>query len=287
MNDRLFQARYLEQTDTEYNAFIFGSSRSRAFKTAFWKRYLPENAEPFHMGVNDESLYGIERKLRFLDSMGFKIEHALIPLDHRILSLTKNNEAHIFRDYPSLTGEASAAYYQRYFIAFLKPDFLKSYWDYLRTDKIAKTNNFLWDPGFTYHEKTGDIDYTRMDQAIERDSIQFYKDNFATFHARTPTISDELCNEEAKKLLRNIKRILAKHRTKFEIIITPNYDQVAIHPKDLAFLQTLFGENVHDFSGKNRITETIGNYYEHKHFKPFIANSILKLLQIDIRKGAR
>lgn len=284
MNDRLFLARYLENTNTQYNAFIFGSSRSKAFKTYHWKQFLNQNSKPFHMGVNDETLYGLERKLNFLDSMGFKISHALITLDHRLLSLTKDHEAHIFREYPSMTEETSASFYQRFYIAFLNPSFLKSYFSYLKTGHIKSESNFLWDPGFTYHHKTGDIDYTRMENAIKKDSILFYKTNRKDFYERTPHESEQLIGKDSKVIWEKIHKILKKHHTEVKIIITPNYDQITINPDDLKYLKTMFSNKVSNYSGKNGITDEIGNYYEHKHFKPFIANGILTLSYVSFRK---
>jgi len=286
MNDRLFLARHIEKTDVKYNAFIFGSSRSKAFKTWHWKKSIGKNVIPFHMGVNDESLYGIERKLHFLDSLGFKIDYAVIPLDHRLLSLTKNSEAHIFREYHTLTEETSTSFYQRFFIAFLNPHFLKSYWTYRQTGDVGNDGNFLWDPGFTYHHKTGDIDYTRMENAIKKDSILFYKTNRKDFYERTPQESEQLIGKDSKVIWEKIHKILKKHHTEVKIIITPNYDQIAINADDLEYLKTMFPNKISNYSGKNGITDEIGNYYEHKHFKPFIANGILTLSYVSFRKGS-
>lgn len=277
MNDRLYQARYLELSDTKYNAFIFGSSRSKAFKTWEWTNFLPKDAVAYHMGANDESLYGIERKLNFLDSLGYKPKYILLPLDHRLLSLSKNSEAHVFRDYYTLTGETATSFYQRFFIAFLKPGFLSSYWNYKRTGKVEGESDFLWNPGFKFYEKSGDIDYARMDKAIAKDSVKFYEDNRATFYDRVPTVSERYLMGDAKKRIEKFAELTKKHGSEVRVIITPNYDQVSINPEDLKVLKKLFGDsNVRDFSGENKLTNSISNYYEHKHFKPYIANRLMQ-----------
>lgn len=281
MNDRVFQARYLESTDIEYNSFIFGSSRSRAFKSASWVNYLKdENAVPFHMGVNDETLYGLERKIHYLDSLGFPVKNILFVVDHRLLSLTKNHDAHIFREYYSLTNETATSFYQRFFKAFLNVEFLKNYLNYKRTGDVGESGNFLWDPGFRYNKQTGDIYYERMDKAIAKDSVQFYKESKKTFHTQSPKESEELMTSEAKalidKIIGTIQKIEKRNPVSVKVIITPNYDQVAINPNDLNYLREQFGKNnVYNFSGKNNITDEIGNFYEHKHFKPYIANHVM------------
>ena len=144
--------------------------------------------------------------------------------------------------------------------------------------KIEKDNIYLWDSGFAFSEKNGDIFYSRVDTEIENDSLKFYKDNEATFHDRKETVSEPLMNAEAKRLMRNIKKIFDKNNTSYKIIITPNYDLVKLHPSDFIFLEQLFGkENTINFSGNNDMTERLGNYYEHKHFKPYIANRVMAI----------
>lgn len=279
MNDRLFQARYLNDTKLEYNAFIFGSSRSKAFKTTVWKTHLNENALPFHMGVNDESLYGLERKLKYLDSLGFSINHVLICMDSRLLSQKTNSEAHIFREYYTLTGEPASSYFQRFYVAFLNWEFLKDYWKYERNGRLEPNGSFLWNPGFTYYQKTGDIYYSRMDREIAKDSLQFYTKNAAIFSERTPTIDSPQIDSEAKTLLESIHKILVTHKTSYKIVVTPNYDWISLNPEDLSQLCSIFGKgSIYDYSGKNSITDEIGNYYEHKHFKPYIATGIMNTI---------
>jgi hypothetical protein len=48
---------------------------------------------------------------------------------------------------------------------------------------------------------------------------------------------------------------------------------------DLRYLTNLFGkENVYDFSGINEYTESIYNYYENSHYRPYVADEIMKKL---------
>jgi len=37
-------------------------------------------------------------------------------------------------------------------------------------------------------------------------------------------------------------------------------------------------KNVYDFSGKNKLTTPIGNYYETSHYRPHVANKIMELI---------
>jgi len=276
MNDRLYQARYLQSTKTKYNSFIFGSSRSKAFKTSEWKKYIGNEAIPYHMGVNDETLFGIERKISFLQQQGFKLDHVLIQLDHRILSLPKDHEAHIFREYYLVSGETASSYYQRYVKAYLKPSFLKEYLSYKRSFEIKEVSEFLWDPGFSFSQKTGDIYYSRYDQEIKIDSLNYYKKLKLETYLRNALVKEPLISGQTKELLESIAKILRTEKSRYKVLISPNFDQISLHANDVKELKAIFGKvNVRDFSGVNEITKALGNYYEHKHFKPYVATWVL------------
>ena len=60
-------------------------------------------------------------------------------------------------------------------------------------------------------------------------------------------------------------------------MISPLYDQVKFNPEDLSVLQEVFGHNqVFDFSGVNEFTTSKYNYYETSHYRPHVANEIMK-----------
>ena len=64
----------------KYNSFIFCSSRSGATKTSEWRKYLNKDAVPFSYNAAGESVYGIYKKLLFLDSLHVKFDNVLIIL---------------------------------------------------------------------------------------------------------------------------------------------------------------------------------------------------------------
>lgn len=277
MNDRYYQIEYLNSHPKDFNSFIFGSSRSKAFHTKDWKKHLPSNAIPYHMGVNDESLYGIVQKLRYLDQNGYRINNVLIQMDPRLLSQLKNSEAHVFRDHYLVSGETKTAFYQRFFTAFLNLNFLKNYIRFKQTGEIQNKNQniFLWDPGFISNPKTGDIFYQRYNNEIKADSMGYFKKNELEKKERNETLSPQLINTDANALLLELVRLLKKHHCNFNIVISPNFDLVLLNPKDKQYLKTLFGSNFFDFSGKNQLTQSLGNYYEEKHFRPHVAALIM------------
>lgn len=278
INDRSVQARWLIG-DRKYNAFIFGSSRSKSFQTNFLKIHIKSD-KIFHMGVNDETIYGIEKKIRFLDSLGYIIDYVLFSLDARILARYINPEPHTFREYYVVSGESVGEYYKHFFMAFIKPDFLKTYIKYKLfhiESELAK--QYIWTVDFRYNKKTGDHMYYEYESKIADDSLGYYKKS-KVFYNRDYADGYKplsIINKTSEKCLKNIFEILKKQNTQYKIVITPNYDMKKIHETDLQILNNIFGQkSIFDFSGINDITKNIGNYYEEKHFKPYIANQILE-----------
>jgi hypothetical protein len=81
---------------------------------------------------------------------------------------------------------------------------------------------------------------------------------------------------EQRRLLSSMAQIFARHGTRVRVVVSPLYDQIRLHPADLAALREIFGQdNVVDFSGDNPMTSDVRNYYESSHFRPPVARAIL------------
>lgn len=78
------------------------------------------------------------------------------------------------------------------------------------------------------------------------------------------------------KLLSEIAKVFQDHHTKYKIIISPEYKQIRLNPADVEQLKEIFGaENVYDFSGINKYTNNIRNYYEGSHYRPCLGRQLL------------
>ena len=275
MNDRLFQTRWLLERRGRYDAFIAGSSRSKAFRTTAWATYLPADAHPFHLGVNDESLFGMAGKLAFIEREGYALRHVLLIVDRRILERAANPAPHIFREHPAVSGEAPGAYYKRYFVAFLDPRFLYAYGVWRTTGRSVDRTR-MWVEDFEYLRDTGDHIYTAMESERTSDPRGYYERRAAIFQRPAARQGEPVVGLEAQRLLREIAALLRRQRSELRVVVTPNFDQVPLAGEDLIALQTIFGaDRVWDFSGVNKFTSDIHNYYEERHFIPSVANEIL------------
>ena len=165
------------------------------------------------------------------------------------------------------------------FLAFLNPAFLRAYgaWRYGGAQP-SEYDRYLWDPGFDFRKASGDILYTRMDSLIRGDSVAYYGEYRAgIFYERNPESEpDAVIDADREALLRRIADLTTKSGVDYRIVITPNYDQVAMNDEDLSLIRELFDPSrVYDFSGANAITNEVGNYYEERHFKPYVARRLM------------
>lgn len=263
-----------------YNSFIFGNSRSVFYETAQWEKYLDGNNKPYHFDASAETLYGICKKIEYIDGKEEKMDNVLLVLDHMILSRDKPLDGHLFVISPQLTGYSNYGEFQIQFLrAFLSYKFLPGYIEYKVTGKVKPymIEATLDTEAFMYNSYTNEMRHTTSENEIANGT--FYTPELMEVFYSRDTIqkhSPVVIKDNQKALLTEIARILKKQGTNFRIIINPLYDQEKLNTADLAYLQKLFGkEAVFDFSGINDITNDYRNYYESSHYRPQAANKVL------------
>jgi hypothetical protein len=85
-----------------YDSFIFGNSRSRFYEVSDWQKYLPSNSSCYHFDASAEPLYGIYKKILYIDKKGRSLNNVLIIADTDELAKDKPLEGHIFIIPPQL-----------------------------------------------------------------------------------------------------------------------------------------------------------------------------------------
>lgn len=276
-----------------YNSFIFGSSRSLFYKAAHWEKYIKE-ASAFHFDASGESIYGINLKVRFLDKEQVMIKNALIVLDGDILKQVKNSQSHLFITDPAVSGQSKLSFHAAFISTFLNYNFLFAYIDLLLSKRVkpymVRNNLFMdTDNPISYDCTSNEVVYTKYDSLINKSPELFYTINRSKgFYQRpiTQQYSSPVVAETQAAMLNEIRDIFKKDGTDYKIVISPLYDQRKLNPKDLAMLNQIFGaENVFDFSGKNDWTQDFHNYYENSHYRPNIADSVMKSVYTDKSKN--
>lgn len=269
---------YLENVDAyKYNSFIFGSSRSTAHTSSEWKKYLHSSDVPFSFGAWNESILGIYKRLKLIDSIRKPINNVFIVIDiDKAFNLGPINW-----DYYLLTGETKKNYYlQHYYNYIQNPRMVFTSVDYYI---FGKKRSYM--QGFIGQSK-GDINPINndwepaSDLKINSDSINYYSNSANNFYKRPAKlqISKQVIGKIQIGVIHHILTILKKNKAKYTIVISPLYDQIKINPNDIDVLEKIFGKNnIYDFSGINYLTNNKFNYASDAfHYRKRVGNRIFK-----------
>lgn len=265
-----------------YQSFILGNSRTLAFTGRDWAKYTHDPAG-FHYDALAESLFGVWKKLQFLENQGAGLQNVLIICDQQLLAQTRDVDAHLFRKDPRLTGELPFRFQLSFFRAYLAKFFFFHYWKMKATGKVmvAPGMEELFNTrGGAMGSVTNDMLLPEVEQQIAADSVGFYAHN-PGLPARPaqPPVSKAVIGPEAQQQLVAIRTILERHHTNYHFVISPLYTQEALNPADLAYLVRTFGRaHIHDFSGVNELTKYPGHYYEASHYRPLVGRKIMQLI---------
>lgn len=267
-----------------YNSFIFGNSRSRFYEMETWSKLI-QTDKCFHFDASAESLYGINKKIEFLEKLQVKISNALIIFDYETLKKITNSKGHLFIKHPVLSGQSRFSFQVDFFKTFCSFSFLPAYLDFKISGRIKNymiNGHLLDDVPLEYNLKFNEMSYNQMEGSIHSDPSSYYNSKkMKRFVERDTTekYSMPAINKEQKILLQKIREVFRRDQTRFKIIISPLYDQIRLSSEDITELKSIFGnENVYDFSGINSFTSDYHNYYEESHYRPQVANEIMKLI---------
>ena len=79
----------------KYNSFIFGSSRTMAYRPEVWGRYVDADSGIFVFDAAGESVYGIYHKLKYLDSEKIELKNIWLERNLSILLQVKRTKINI------------------------------------------------------------------------------------------------------------------------------------------------------------------------------------------------
>lgn len=260
-----------------FDSFIFGSSRSKAFMPEDWSPFIGSQ-QIFHYSALAETLFGIERKIAFIDRSGMSIRNCLLVVDRELLAKTGNNTGHLFIKHPDLSGESRVKFHLTFFQAFMNPQFLGHY--LLHKMNFRITSPLFYDgKSNRYDPLYGDMSFLDAERRLVANPEGFFPGQKDSFYVRpaNQNFAPPVIGALQSKLLTNMAVILKAHKAAVTVVISPLYDQVPMNPADVEALRQLFGRNqVFDYSGENRFTRDWHNYYEPSHFRPHVARAVLE-----------
>lgn len=265
-----------------YNSFIFGSSRTLAFTPASWKKHLPGNAVTFMFDGSNETIYGICKKLLYLDSIHAPINNALIILCRdESFGFPANPREHLFIKHPATSGESPLAFQNTFLRSYLDPRFLFSFYSYTFTKTYKPfMKGYIENKAILFDTVSNQMSISDEEYEIETNPNAFYAKHKDLFYERIAQRTDNIqrITRQQLKLLKQIASLLEKNHTKYKVVISPLYEQVKLSQADMKILSDLFGDHLYDFSGRNYFTEEITNYYETSHYRPVVGDSIMNMI---------
>jgi hypothetical protein len=259
-----------------FKSFIFGSSRSSAFRTDAWAKYISDPT-PYHFDSFNDNISGMLGKVEFIEKQGSKIENALIVLDKDTFSeqFEESNSIVHHKDY-RWTDESIFSYH----LTFFKSYFQKQYFIYYLDLKINDTYRPAMDEFFKfkyfYSAPFNDFLFPENEAQIKKDSIGYYQQKEFLKREANPKPLEAMIKIHHVIDLIALKENLLRQKTKFKVVFSPMFDQRTLNIKDKTLLINLFGQdNFYDYSGKNKYTNDISNYYELSHFTPRVGEGIM------------
>jgi hypothetical protein len=164
-----------------------------------------------------------------------------------------------------------------------------AYLDYRFSGRVKdymKEEFLLLDIPVKYEVTTNELRFPFNDERLAKNTYytpQLIRDEFYT-RDKQQHYSEACIRENQQAMLSDIAASFRKYGTRFRIIINPLYNQEKLNPADLAYLEQLFGkEQVFDYSGINPITDDYRNYYEKSHYRPEVADAIMKFMYTGVR----
>ncbi len=266
-----------------YNAFIFGNSRSQYWQTAYWQKYIGKEKRCYHYYGNGETLFSMYNNIRHITKNGNRIDDTLLIVDEELLRQTTGKHGHLFITPPRITGYRNIIkFHATNFIAFLHPVFIFANVDYFlfKTVRPYMKDRYFFEQPVVYHPENNEVVDELYDQAIA-DGTYYTPQRMLRFKGvqHPDSISPVALSSEGLRMLTEIAQIFHRQHTRYKVVISPLYNQIKINPADVLSLQHIFGkEHVYDFSGRNAINADYHNYYEESHYRPVIARQLMDSL---------
>jgi hypothetical protein len=276
---------YLDQLGARpHDSFIFGNSRTLAFRAADWEQHLPAGSNILLFDGHGESLYGMHAKVELIHRNGGPLRNALVLIcPGKTFKPMKDADTHLHIAHPAVSGLGRFRYHRvflqawgadQFFIKYLDMILFGTYRSYME-GAIRNREEVDFDP------RTAER-IMPIEAEIAADPNGYYARNDSIFR-RTDSTSTRYAprsiGPEHEAALRRMRSIFDEHGTDHHIVISPLYDQLALDRTDLALLKEVFGrERVHDHSGVNAITLDRRNYLEASHYRSHVGRMIMQAI---------
>ena len=268
--------KYLNEYEiNEPSTFIFGNSRTHAFKTY---KCDTTKAKFYDFGSPGECVLNIKKKLQLIIDKQGKLRNAIILIDEGILENTDNGhrfyQGPIYNHSPLSSNVSYLTFYSNYIKYYFNDNFFLKHIYY----KLTGVYNERWmKDAFT--KPSAGINFICKNYPTYADSLletnfQEYKRVFKPDY-QSYAHGERALDDRDIEHLKQIKLIVENNKINYIIIYPPNFHKGKINPKLKKLLIDLFADNFYDFSGVNKITTDSTLNYENLHFTYRAANIIM------------
>lgn len=262
-----------------YDSFIFGSSTALYIPPSVWGKYISTSNNIFSFDASGENIVGIWSKIKYIHDTDHQIKNAVIIFDTGYTFDKFINDNPIFIKHYKVYPSSRFNFHYKYFLNFLNLKFIIPFIHYKISNHFYPymTNMFVY-RFFYFDVVTNEMHPFGRINELKTDSLNYYKNRKELFQSRStkPRETEAQINADHILMLKEIKEIFVRDSTDFRIVITPLFNRIAFNRNDLNILQIIFGEKkVFDFSGINKYTEKVSNYYDTLHFKKYVGAEIL------------
>ena len=264
-----------------YDSFIFGSSAALFVPPSVWQGYLNDYDFIYSFDASRENIIGIWSKIKFIDGMNKSITNALVIIDYDKAFNQLERENVLFTKHYKVLPSSLIDFQYRNFLKIINPSLLRALISYLTSKEFKPfMAEFLIEEDSYIDPVTNEYLCFSIKEELKTDSLKYYELRKEKFPSRTGTFQEikPQINEEHIRMLMEMKEIFTKNNTCFRLIIAPNYEQISFSGSDLEILNSIFGkESVFDFSGINRYSDQMSNFYDGLHFKTYAWRELLDI----------
>ena len=275
---------YLNNTkQVNYNSFIFGNSKTLAFRSEDWKRHV--QGDFYKFGAPGESIFNIYNKIKLIEKEGDTLKNALLVIDLAMINNYMNKSPYlqgpVYKHHPYTQDESWLTFYGSFFKYYLTDGFfvkvIKE--SFLATPAVVEKTDFLKTQD-SFDPSTTEFYLSALEKEIQDKGFFSYYQNHASEFKTTPTRtnSEHLpnLNEGDKNHLFEIKQVFDNHHCNYKLIIGPVLNGPAFPKNILNDLKNIFGAaSVYDYSNTIRISRDSSYYYEQSHYRPIAGALIL------------
>jgi hypothetical protein len=260
-----------------FKSFIFGSSRSSAFRTYDWAKHI-NDPTPYHFDSFNDNISGIRGKIEFIENQGNKLENVLLVFDKDTFNeqYEESNSIVHHKDY-RWTKENFFSYHFTFFKAYFQKQYFVHYLDLKLFNTYRTSMDEFFKFKYYYKAPFNDFYFPDNEAQIKEKGEAYFKEPDFVNRKPNPNGLEQLIKIHHVVDLIAVKEMLKRNNTKFKVVFSPIFDQRILDPKDVKTLQNVFGkESFYNYSGKNQYTNDVHNYYEPSHYMPSIGKRIME-----------